>query len=206
MLIAHDLGTTGDKASLHADSGELLAAVTVRYPANFAEGGVAEQNPEDWWNAVVEATRELLKRTGADPAGVAGLVISGQMMGAVLLDGDYAPVRPAIIWADTRSTPQVEQMLRHFTQAQALGILGHQFNSTYSLSKLMWVRDHEPEAWARVRHFALAKDFIVHRLTGRLHTDPSDASGTNAYDLRAGAWSEPIIEASGLPRDRKSVV
>ena len=78
--------------------------------------------------------------------------------------------------------------------------LGHQLNSTYSLSKIMWVRDHEPDAWARVRHFGLAKDFIVHRLTGRLHTDPSDASSTNAFDIKAGTWSEPIIEASGLPR------
>ncbi len=200
MLIAHDLGTTGDKASLHTDTGELLAAVTVAYPANFAAGGVAEQNPEDWWEAVVAATRGLLERTGVDPAGVAGLVVSGQMMGAVLLDGDYAPVRPAIIWADTRSTAQADQLLRQYTQAQALDILGHQFNSTYSLSKLMWVRDHEPETWARVRHFGLAKDFIVQRLTGRLLTDPSDASGTNAYDLKAGVWSEPVIEASGLPR------
>ncbi|MGC3954518.1 MAG: xylulokinase [Propionicimonas sp.] len=200
MLIAHDLGTSGNKASLHTDSGELLAAVTVRYPVHFAEGGVAEQNPADWWNAVVRATRELLDRTGADPAGVAGLVVSGQMNGAVLLDGDYAPVRPAIIWADTRSTAQVEQLLRHFSQQQALQILGHQLSSSYSLSKLMWVRDHEPEAWARVRHFGLAKDFIVQRLTGRLHTDPSDASSTNAYDIRAGDWSEPIIAAAGLPR------
>ncbi len=200
MLIAHDLGTTGNKASLHTDSGELLAAVTVGYPARFAEGGIAEQNPEDWWNAVVQATRDLLDKTGVSPADVAGLVVSGQMMGAVLLDEDYAPVRPAIIWADTRSTAQVDHLLRSFTQLQALDILGHQLNSTYSLPKIMWVRDNEPEAWARVRHFGLAKDFIVHRLTGKLHTEPSDASSTNAYDIKAGVWSEPIIEASGLPR------
>ncbi len=200
MLIAHDLGTTGNKASLHTDSGELVAAVTVPYPAHFADGGIAEQNPEDWWNAVVEATRKLLERTQADPGSVAGLVVSGQMMGAVLLDADYVPVRPAIIWADTRSTAQVDQLLRHFDQNQALGVLGHQFNSTYSLSKIMWVRDHEPDNWSRVRHFGLAKDFIVHRLTGRLVTDPSDASSTNAYDINSGTWSEAVIEASGLPR------
>lgn len=200
MLIAHDLGTTGNKASLHTDTGELIAAVTVHYPAHFADGGIAEQNPEDWWNAVVEATRTLLDRTQADPGSVAGVVVSGQMMGAVLLDDAYAPVRPAIIWADTRSTAQVDTLLRTFSQAEALGILGHQLNSTYSLSKIMWVRDNEPDAWDRVRHFGCAKDFIVHRLTGKLHTDPSDASSTNAYDINAGTWSEQVIEASGLPR------
>lgn len=201
MLIAHDLGTTGNKASLHNDSGGLLEAVTVRYPANFAEGGIAEQNPEDWWDAVVEATRTLLAKTGADPAEVAGMVVSGQMMGAVLLDAAYQPVRPAIIWADTRSTTQVDQLLRSFNQNQALEILGHQLNSTYSLPKIMWVRDNEPEVWSRVRHFCLAKDFIVYRLTGRLCTEPSDASSTNAYDITSGDWSEPIIAASGLPRN-----
>ena len=200
MLIAHDLGTTGNKASLHTDIGELLAAVTVAYPAHFADGGIAEQDPEDWWNAVVEATRSLLAKTETDPASVAGMVVSGQMMGAVLLDADYAPVRPAIIWADTRSTAQVNQLLRTFDQTQALKILGHLLNSTYSLSKIMWVRDNEPDNFARVRHFGCAKDFIVHRLTGQLYTDPSDASSTNAYDITTGTWSEPIIEASGLPR------
>lgn len=200
MLIAHDLGTTGNKASLHTGSGELLAAVTVRYPVHFAEGGIAEQDPEDWWNAVVGATHSLLERTGTDPSGIAGVVVSGQMNGAVLLDGDCRPVRPAIIWADTRSAAQVDRLLQRFTQREALEILGHQLSPSYSLPKVMWVRDHEPEVWARVRHLALAKDFVVHRLTGRLHTDPSDASSTNAFDIRAGDWSESVIEASGLPR------
>ena len=200
MLIAHDLGTTGNKSSLHTDSGELVAAVTVRYPVHYADGGVSEQNPEDWWNAVVEATRRLLDQTGVDPAGVAGVVVSGQMMGAVLMDAEYAPVRPAIIWSDTRGTAQVDELLREFDQLQALGILGHQLNATYSLPKIMWVRDHEPEVWARVRHVGCAKDFIVQRLTGRLCTDPSDASSTNAFDIKTGTWSDPIIEAARLPR------
>ena len=196
MLIAHDLGTTGNKSSLHTDSGELVAAVTVRYPVHYADGGVSEQNPEDWWNAVVEATRRLLDQTGVDPAGVAGVVVSGQMMGAVLMDAEYAPVRPAIIWSDTRGTAQVDELLREFDQVQALGILGHQLNATYSLPKIMWVRDHEPEVWARVRHVGCAKDFIVQRLTGRLCTDPSDASSTNAFDIK---MAPGLIRSSRLP-------
>ena len=200
MIIAHDLGTTGNKASLHHEDGRLVAATTVGYPARFAVGGVAEQDPQDWWDAVVSATRELLRRTGTDPADVQGLVVSGQMMGAVLLDGDGVPVRPAIIWADTRSGAQQRRLERALGAEHAYDLLGHRLNPTYSVEKIMWVRDNEPEAWARVRRFCVAKDYIVLGLTGRLATDRSDASGTNAYDQRAGDWSEEVLGAAHLDR------
>lgn len=132
MLIAHDLGTTGNKASLHHDDGRLVSAVTVGYGVNFADGGVAEQDPEDWWNAVVQATRTLMARSGADPADVIGLTVSGQMMGAVLLDADYRPVRPAIIWADTRSTKQTAALEQRIGIEPAYALLGHRLNPTSS--------------------------------------------------------------------------
>jgi xylulokinase len=199
MIIAHDLGTTGDKASLHHDDGRMVAAVTVNYPVHFGEGGLAEQDPRDWWNAVVEATRTLVERSSVSPSDVIGLTVSGQMMGAVLLDSTYQPVRDAIIWADTRSTPQTAMLERAIGQERAYSLLGHRLNSTYSIEKIMWVRDNEPDVFSRVRHFCVAKDFVVHRLTGRLVTDRSDASATNAYDQGAGAWSAEMIAASGLP-------
>lgn len=198
MIIAHDLGTTGNKASLHTDDGRLLSAVTVGYPARFADGGLAEQDPEDWWNAVVQATRDLLARANADPAAITGLTISGQMMGAVLLDAEYRPVRPAIIWADTRSSAQTSALESIIGQGRAYSLLGHRLNPTYSLEKIMWVRDNEPDVFARVRHFCVAKDFVIHRLTGRLATDRSDASATNAYDQALGAWSPDMLAAAGL--------
>ncbi|WP_407359810.1 xylulokinase [Microbacterium sp. LBN7] len=198
MLIAHDLGTTGNKASLHHDDGRLVAAVTVPYPAHFAAGGIAEQEPADWWNAVVAATRDLLARTETAPADIAGLVVSGQMMGAVLLDADGEPARPAIIWADTRAGAQQRELEAALGAEHAYAILGHRLNPTYSLEKVMWVRDHEPEIWSRVRRVCVAKDFIVLRLTGRLATDRSDASGTNAYDQRTGTWSDEVLQAARL--------
>ncbi|SED79921.1 xylulokinase [Ruania alba] len=198
MLIAHDLGTTGNKASLHADDGRMLSSVTVGYPAHFGEGGLAEQDPRDWERAVVEATRSLLTSTGTAPDAISGLVVSGQMMGAVLLDEQYEPVRPAIIWADTRAGAQTDQLIERIGAQEAYALLGHRLNPTYSVAKVMWVRDNEPDVFARVRHFCVAKDFVVHRLTGRLATDPSDASATNAYDQRAGTWSAAVLEAAGL--------
>lgn len=200
MIIAHDLGTTGNKASLHHDDGRIVASVTVAYPAHFAAGGVAEQNPDDWWNAVVAATRDLIARTGTPTSDIVGLVVSGQMMGAVLLDAEGEPARPAIIWADTRAGAQQRELEDAIGAERAYGILGHRLNPTYSVEKIMWVRDNEPDVWARVRRVCVAKDFIVLRLTGRLATDRSDASGTNAYDQTAGTWSDEVLRAARLDR------
>ncbi len=200
MIIAHDLGTTGNKASLHHEDGRLVASTTVAYPAHFAGGGVAEQNPEDWWNAVVSATRELLARTSTAPTDVQGIVVSGQMMGAVLLDGEGAPVRPAIIWADTRADAQQRELEQSLGAEHAYRVLGHRLNPTYSVEKVMWVRDNEPDIWSRVRRFCVAKDYIVLGLTGRLATDRSDASGTNAYDQHLGDWSDEVLTAARLDR------
>lgn len=198
MILAHDLGTTGNKASIHDDSGRLLSATTVEYGTDFRPGGVAEQSPDDWWDAVREATSELLRTSGRSPDDVSGIVISGQMMGAVLLDGDYRPVRPAIIWADDRSTAQTAQLLERIPGAEAYRELGHQLNPTYSIAKVMWVRDNEPDVWRRVRHICLAKDYVNYLLTGELVTDPSDASSTNAYNQRSGQWSTRVLEAAGI--------
>lgn len=198
MLIAHDLGTTGNKASLHEDDGRLIGSVTVPYPTRFAPGGVAEQDPYDWWEALATATRSLLARHDVSASAVRGLAVSGQMMGAVLLDAQYRPVRPSIIWADRRSSEQCDALTKRVGAQRAYGTLGHQLNPTYSLTKVMWVRDHEPQVFAAVRHVCLAKDYVVFRLTGRLATDPSDASSTNAYDQARGTWSSEILAAAEI--------
>lgn len=198
MIIAHDLGTTGDKASLHDARGRLVAAVTVTYDTRYGTGGVVEQDPHDWWRAVGEATRRLLAETGTSPSAVRVVGLSGQMMGAVLLDAAYEPVRPALIWADTRSGEQCERVAAAVGDDRAYALTGHRLNPTYSLHKVAWVREHEPEVFARIAHVCLAKDFVVQRLTGRLVTDPSDASGTNAYDQTAGVWSAELLAAAGL--------
>ncbi|MGY1603275.1 xylulokinase [Geodermatophilus sp. SYSU D00815] len=201
MIVAHDLGTSGNKASLHDESGTTLATLTVDYPTSFATGGVAEQDPEHWWHAVGAATRQLLERAGVPGSAVTGVGMSGQMMGAVFLDADHRPVRPAIIWADTRSTAQADRLLAEVGQQEAYRRLGHRIHPTYTLAKTMWVRDAEPETWARTRHVCVAKDFVVHRLTGTLVTDPSDASGTDAFDQTSGEWSPLLLDAAGIPAE-----
>ncbi len=198
MLIAHDLGTTGDKASLHDDTGRLVASTTTRYETRYGRDGLAEQDPQAWWRAVCDATRQLLERAAVEPSAVEAVGFSGQMMGAVFLDAGYEPVRPSIIWADHRSGVECDRLVAGYGMAEGYATTGHQLNPTYSLSKIMWVRDHEPEVFARVRHVCLAKDFVVHRLTGVLVTDPSDASSTNAYDQGREAWADGLLEVAGV--------
>lgn len=198
LVLAHDLGTTGDKATLVTPDGEIVGSVTVPYPVDFGTDGRAEQDPDDWWNAFCEANHLLIDRHDVDPARIASVSFSGQMMGAVLTDDADRPVRPAIIWADTRAQRQCARLTERVDMRDVYRVTGHRANPTYSLSKLMWVRDYEPETFARARHFLTAKDVILQRLTGHYVTDPSDASGTNAFDQGAGRWSEELIEAAEL--------
>lgn len=197
-VLAHDLGTTGDKAALYDAEGRLVAATTAPYDTHYGPGGEVEQDADAWWDAVCLATRGLLAHTGWDPGGIAAVSFSGQMMGAVLLDAGGRPVRPAIIWADTRSQAECQALVDRVGMERGYAITGHRLNPTYSLSKVMWVRAHEPDAWARTRAVALAKDVVALQLTGRLATDPSDASSTNAFDQRTGSWSEELLAAAEL--------
>ncbi|MGN6272575.1 MAG: xylulokinase [Protaetiibacter sp.] len=201
MIIAHDLGTTGDKASLHTAEGVLVAATTVTYPTHYGAAGVVEQDPADWWGAVVAATRRLLDSAGVDGSRVEAVSVSGHMMGGIFLDADYEPVRSAIIWADTRSSRQTARLVESVGEEEGYRITGHPLNATYTLPKVMWVRENEPEVWGRVRHLAFAKDYVNRRLTGRLATDASDASGANAYDQHAGDWSAQLLDAAGVARE-----
>ena len=198
MLIAHDLGTTGNKATLVSNDGAMLASHTVAYGADWGTDGKAEQDPHDWFQAVAEATRNLLEKSNTSASDIDGISFSGQMMGVVPLDMHDEVVRPAIIWADTRSTKEAAELEKTISMEDCYQITGHRLNPTYSLTKLMWLRSHEPDSFSRIKRFCLAKDYVAMKLTGRLVTDPSDASSTNAYNQSTGTWAWDIIDAAGI--------
>jgi len=198
-LIAHDLGTSGNKATLFTTDGELVSSVTCAYDTHFFNGTWAEQNPEDWWNAVCESNRILLKNV--DKKAVAGLAFSGQMMACVLVDKTHRPLRRAIIWADQRSREQEQRIRDRIDEARFYRITGHKISASYSMEKLMWVRDREPEIYQAAHKMLNPKDYVIGRLTGAFATDYSDASGTNCFDLNALDWSDEILQAAGIPRE-----
>ncbi len=200
FILAHDLGTTGNKASLFNEQGKVSASSFSGYETEYPRPNWAEQNPEDWWRAVCISTKQLLGAAKVSPKQIACLSFSGQMMGCVVLDRQARPLRSALIWADTRAISQAESMIAKVGMENAYRITGHRASSSYSAAKMMWVRDHQPEIFAQAHKFVQAKDFIVARLTGVFATDFSDASGTNLYDLQTYDWSPVMLAAAGLER------
>lgn len=197
-ILAHDLGTTGNKSSLFDSQGQALASSFVAYNTFYPSVNWAEQNPEDWWKAICESTRRLIHENRVPPNEIACIVFSGQMMGAVAVDRQARPLRNAIIWADTRAVDEAQQIIDRIGFEKGYQITGHRISPSYSCAKIMWVRDHQPDIYRQAFKYLHAKDFIVSRLTGKFVTDLSDASGMNLLDLDTLQWSPEILVAAGL--------
>ena len=188
FILAHDLGTTGNKATLFDDEGRLIASTFGGYETVHPQPTWAEQDPNDWWRAVCNATRALLAKSKVASQDIAVVSFSGQMMGCLPVDAAGNPLRPCIIWADQRGIAQAAQLAEQVGEERVYRITGHRISPTYSASKIMWVRDNEPDLFAQVHKFLHVKDFIAYRMTGAFVTDRSDASGMNLYNLEGGAW------------------
>ncbi len=198
-LLAHDLGTSGNKAVLYREDGTLLAGVLYEYPTFYPFPGAVEQEPEKWWEAVCRSTRELLEKTGIPAKEIAAVSFSAQMMGCLLVDKAGEPLRNMLIWADTRSGRQEAWMREQIGEESAYKITGHRISSSYSAAKLLWVKEQEPERYKKCWKMIHAKDYIIYRLTGNLVSDYSDASGTNLFDLEKKEWSGELLDAFGIP-------
>jgi len=198
LILAHDLGTTGNKATLFDDQGRLLASHVEHYPVNYAQAGWAEQDPLDWWRAVETSTRALLAEAQVHPTDIAAVTFSGQMMGIVPIDAAGRPLRSAIIWADQRAVEEAEMIGTRCGPEQVYRRTGHRVSAAYLAAKILWVKQHQPDLYWQVKKFLCAKDFVAFKLTGRYATDYSDASGSNLFDLTQRVWSVDLIDAIGL--------
>ena len=200
-IIAYDLGTGGNKASLYDADGRCLAAVFVPYETSYPRAGWHEQRPIDWWQAVVQSTRGLLDAEGVDPEAIECLAISGHSLGCVPLAADGSLLRPSTpIWSDKRPGEQVARFFQKVDPADWYRMTGNGFPAPhYTALKIMWYRDNEPEMFRRIDKVVGTKDFINYKLTGEIKTDYSYASGSGVYDLLAWDYSDELIAASGLP-------
>jgi xylulokinase len=198
FVIAHDLGTTGNKATLYDADGALIGSAFHGYNVEYAHPRWAEQDPEDWWRAVCLSTHRLLAETRVIGDEIACITFSGQMMGCTPVDSQARPLRKAIIWADQRALEQEAWLNERLSPDEVYRITGHRLSASYSLPKMLWLRDNQPDIYHTAYKFMHAKDAIIARLTGVFACEPSDASGSGCYDLMRGEWSETIIEAAGL--------
>lgn len=195
-LLAHDLGTSGNKATLFTDQGELVASRTCAYPTHFFRGNWAEQSPDDWWRAICSTSQQLAAEIS--PQDIACVTLSGQMMGCTPVDRMGRALRPSILYCDQRAETQAQVIRDKIEAAEFYRIVGHRISASYSLEKLMWVRDNEPQIYRQTYKTLCAKDYINLRLTGAWATDYSDASGTNAFDLHTLAWSSRVLDVAGV--------
>jgi len=193
-LVGLDVGTTGVKALALSPEGEVLAVATRGYPLSTPRPGWSEQDPEDWWRAAESALAEV-----ASGREVTGIGLSGQMHGLVTLDEPGRVIRPAILWNDQRTAEECAEIEERVGFERLVALTGNRALTGFTAPKLLWLRRHEPEAYARIARVLLPKDYVRLRLTGDWAIDASDASGTLLLDVAQRDWSSEVIEALELP-------
>ncbi len=198
LCIGLDVGTSGVKAVLASADGRVLDSVTETYPLLTPKPGWTEQDPEDWWAASCRALNAIVARA---PGRIEAIGLTGQMHGAVFLDADGEVIRPAPLWNDQRTAAECAEIEARIPGARLREIAGNPALTGFQAPKILWLRKNEPEAYGRVRHVLLPKDFVRFRLTGDVATDASDAAGTLLLDLRRRDWSPEILDALKIDPD-----
>jgi xylulokinase len=200
LFLGLDVGTSAVKAILVSAAGAVEAASSAPLALDTPQPGWAEQEPEHWWRASCDAIRGVLSQRPPLGAPVAAIGISGQMHSSVFLDGRGAVIRPALLWCDGRTTAECREILaRAGGEDRLRAWVSNPALEGFTLPKVLWLRNHEPAAFARLATVLLAKDFVRLRLTNALATEPSDAAGTLMFDPVHMRWSGDILEAVGLP-------
>jgi xylulokinase len=196
-----DVGTGGTRALIIDEHGRVIASGTEEHaPFASPQLGWAEQNPDDWWRACGLAVRRALDASGVRGDEIACIGFSGQMHGAVLLDAQDQVVRPALIWCDQRTEPQVEELSDLFGVDRLIQLTCNPPLTNFTLTKLLWVRENEPRNWERVASVMLPKDYVRFQLTGERAIDVADASGTLLLDVARRRWSPEVLSRTGIDR------
>src|SRR5436305_12435299 len=201
MWLGIDVGTGSSRALLVDERGRVCAGYTALHEdIQMAHPQWAEQRPENWWDAVVNAIRGVLAKAGVSGEQVKGIGMSGQMHGLVILDEANQVIRPSLIWCDQRSQAQVDFVNSKIGRENVLKYTANPVLTGFTLPKLLWVRDNEPASFERVRKMLLPKDYVRYQLTGDFASEVSDASGTAVFDVVNRRWSYEMMDALGLDR------
>jgi xylulokinase len=200
FVLGIDLGTSSTKTVLLDESGNVVAQASASYPLLQPQPNWVEQNPADWWHAVCETIRAVLSISQLPNSSISSVALSGQMNGAVFVDAQGNPLRPAPLWLDGRSARECDE-----AQEKAGDLLRdralHRLNPVNTLAKILWVRRHEPEVYAASHKVLIPKDWVRFKLTGQFASDVSDASVSAAFDLQRREWAWEILDALNVRHD-----
>jgi len=198
-LLGIDIGTSGTKGVLMDREGKTYARAGREYSIDMPQPGWAEQDPKMWWEATIQVIREVVKESEINPRQIRGIGLSGQMHGTVFLDKNLLPFRPAIIWADQRSSSQCEFIYQKIGKERLAELTGSPIATGFMCSTLLWMKENQSEEFNQIYKVILAKDYIRYRLTGNLGTEVTDASSTLLLDIKRRCWSEELLDILGLP-------
>lgn len=194
VTLGIDIGTSGTKTLAIDEKGRVLGSATAEYPCSHPRPGWSEQDPELWWEATRSTVRQVLEKGGLKPADVKGVGLSGQMHGSVFLDSEGRVIRPALLWNDQRTAVECAEIDQRAGGRESLiRMVANPALTGFTAPKLLWVRNHEPANWEKVRQVLLPKDYIRYKLSGTYATEVSDASGTLMLDVANRRWSTELL-------------
>lgn len=201
MFIGIDSSTTATKALLMDANGVVIGVASSEYGFDTPRPLWSEQDPHYWWKGTVESVRAVISKTGANPAAIAGIGLTGQMHGLVLLDEHGEVIRPALLWNDQRTGAECDEIRARVGRSRLIQLTGNDALTGFTAPKILWVRNHEPDNYARIRQILLPKDYVRYRLTGDYATDRAGAAGTLLLDVRKRDWSADVLAALDIPRE-----
>ncbi len=199
-VIGVDLGTSGTKTVLFDEKGNVITSATVEYPMYQPQNGYAEQEPIDWYNASISTIKTVIANSEVNNADIVGIGLSGQMHGLVMLDENNDVIRRSIIWCDQRTARECEEITEKVGAKRLIEITANPALTGFTASKIMWVKNNEPENYAKCRHILLPKDYVRFMLTGVYATEVSDASGMQLLDVPNRCWSDEVLEKLGIDK------
>lgn len=199
-LLGIDFGGGASKATLLSEEGEICATATYEYPTSYPKPGYAEQNPADWVEATCTNIKSVLEKSKVSPKDIAALSLDAATHTAVIMDKDFNIIRPAIYWTDTRSKAEVQYLRENLSDIIDSQVL-HKADTIWSLPELMWIKNNEPDNWARVEKILFAKDYVRHCLTGDYVTDYIEAEGSMMFDINTMSWSKELCHVLDISTD-----
>ncbi|MGB1287485.1 MAG: xylulokinase [Aggregatilineales bacterium] len=196
-----DISTTGAKALIIDEAGNVIASESTPQPISQPKPLWSEQNPSDWWDGMVTAIQAAIAASKLSGDDISAIGLTGQMHGMVMMDADGAVLRPAMLWNDGRTQAQCDTMTEKIGFERLIELTGNRALTGFTAPKILWVRDHEPEIFAKAAHILLPKDYIRYMLTGDYATDLAGAAGTSLLNVAERAWSQEVLDALEIPRE-----